>query len=369
MVRRLLLVLLLGWAPAAEAAADAGDAIEAAEARVGAAEAALAAAEAEPVHLARLAEAVSAYEGAVAALSGGAAQADGRTLALEDGFVARRTEIMRLVAALEAISRTPVPQRGIHPDGPLGAARAAAMMDRLEPALRKEAGALAGEVVALKAARSVEARGAAALAAAEARLAIARSKLAAAMAAAVPPVEGPEVSALTMVARDSDTLTALAAALARTGDAPAAPAPGSAAPLLWPVAGAVTRHFDEPDAAGVRRPGIVVGAPALAIVKAPADAVVRYAGPFLEYGYVTVLEPDGTSMIVLAGLAQLQVRTGASVKRGDLLGLMGGRSPDVEESVSPGGDTGTGPEETLYIEIRQGRGPVDPEPLFQGDSG
>ena len=369
-VHRLILVVLLGWAPAALAAADAADAIGAASERVAAAEAAVAAAEREPVDLARLVGAVSESEAAVAALAASVAQADQRTLALEDGLNARRMETMRLIAALEAMSRTPVPQRGVHPDGPLGAARAAAMMDRVEPALRSEAAALGTAVVALRAARDAEAKGDVALAAARARLGGARNALATAMAAAVPPSEGPEVSTLTMIARDSESLTALAAALAKTGDAPPPPAADRPeGPLRWPVAGTVARHFDEPDAAGVRRPGLVVGTPALAIVSAPTDAVVRYAGPFLEYGYVTVLEPDAETMIVLAGLARLQVRTGATVRRGDLLGLMGGHSPDGEESVTPDPEQGTGPGETLYIEIRQGRGPVDPEPLFQGDNG
>ncbi len=372
-VRRLLLLALVCWAPAALASADAADAIAAGKARTAAAGSALDAATVEPVNLAVLAEAVSGYEAAVAALAEGVAEADGRTLALRDGFAARRTEIMRLLAAFEAISRTPVPQRGIHPDGPLGAARASAMVDRLEPALRGEAATLGQEVAALRAAEGVQADGEAALAAAEARLAPARTTLAAAMAAAVPPAEGPEVTALTMMARNSESLTALAAALAKTDATPPAPAaagPGAAAvPMSWPVAGTVVRHFNERDASGARRPGVVIGTPPLAIVKAPVDAVVRYAGPFLEYGYVTVLEPDDATLVVLAGLAQLQVRTGAMVRRGDLLGLMGGHSPDGEESVAPDGDAGTGPNETLYIEIRQGRGPVDPEPLFHGDNG
>jgi septal ring factor EnvC (AmiA/AmiB activator) len=372
MVRRATLVLLLalvGWGPAALAAADAADAIGAAKARVATAEAELSAAEASRADLARLADAVSGYGDAVAALERGVALADQRTLALSDGFTARRTEIMRLIAALEAISRAPVPQRGIHPDGPLGAARAAAMVDRLQPALRTEAARLGEELTALRAARAVEAEGAEALAGTRARLAEARSTLATALAAAAPSHEGPEVSTLTMMARDSESLSELAAALARSDDAPPPPAKASEGPLLWPVEGEVVRGFEERDAAGVRRPGLVVGTPPLALVKAPADAVVRYAGPFLEYGYVAVLEPDAETMLVLAGLSQIHVRTGASIRRGELLGLMGGQSPDVEESVTPGGDTGTGPGETLYIEIRQGRGPVDPAPLFRGDNG
>ena len=75
-------------------------------------------------------------------------------------------------------------------------------------------------------------------------------------------------------------------------------------------------------------------------------------------------------MVVLAGLAQLRVRTGATVERGELLGLLGGRALDVEEYVMlPDPDTGAGGGETLYIEVRQGRGPVDPEPLFAGENG
>jgi septal ring factor EnvC (AmiA/AmiB activator) len=132
----------------------------------------------------------------------------------------------------------------------------------------------------------------------------------------------------------------------------------------------VVSRFDEPDAARVRRPGIVVGTAPLALVTAPADALVRYAGPFLEYGYVVVLEPAPETMVVLAGLARLQVRTGAAVKRGDLLGIMGGRPPDVEEYVMlPEAETGAGAQETLYIEVRHGKGPVDPEPLFVGQNG
>jgi septal ring factor EnvC (AmiA/AmiB activator) len=120
----------------------------------------------------------------------------------------------------------------------------------------------------------------------------------------------------------------------------------------------------------VRRPGLIVGTAPLALVTAPADGLVRYAGPFLEYGYVVVLEPDAETMVVLAGLARLQVATGATVRRGDLLGLMGGRPPDVEEYVMlPEAETGAGAGETLYIEVRRGKGPVDPEPLLVGQNG
>jgi septal ring factor EnvC (AmiA/AmiB activator) len=97
---------------------------------------------------------------------------------------------------------------------------------------------------------------------------------------------------------------------------------------------------------------------------------VRYAGPFLEYGAVVVIATDPATMVVLAGLGRLKVVTGAEVKRGELLGLLGGRALDVEEYVMQAPtDTGADPRETLYIEVRHGRGPVDPEPLFAGENG
>jgi len=116
--------------------------------------------------------------------------------------------------------------------------------------------------------------------------------------------------------------------------------------------------------------GLLLEAPPFAVVSAPADGSVRYAGPFLEYGAVVVIATDPATMVVLAGLGRLKVATGAEVKRGDLLGLLGGRALDVEEYVMQAAtDTGAGARETLYIEVRHGRGPVDPEPLFAGENG
>jgi septal ring factor EnvC (AmiA/AmiB activator) len=248
------------------------------------------------------------------------------------------------------------------------------MMDRLTPALEGEAADLARRLAELAAARALHAEGEAALAAGEARLGAAQATLAAAMTAAG--ALASNSPALTMMARNSESLSALAAALAGTGDAPPAPAEAGDEPLLWPVTGEILLHYDEPDAAGVKRRGIVLSAAPLALVRAPADAVVRYAGPFLEYGYVVVLAPDAETMLVLAGLAQLQVGTGAAVRRGDLLGLLGGRAPgtggpgdDARETVMVETDTGARVGETLYIEVRHGRGPVDPEPLFAGENG
>jgi septal ring factor EnvC (AmiA/AmiB activator) len=367
-IGRAALLLTLAGGPAL-AAADLADAIGAASARVESAGAALAAAEGPPAGVVPLAEAVAGYEVAIAALEAGVAEAGAREAALAGELERRRWEVMRLLAALQAIGRTPAPPEGMHPQGPLAGARATTMMQRLTPALRAEAGTLSADVAELAAAHDLRRRGEEVLVAARARLGAARAALATAIAAAAPPADDPDSRALTMMARDSESLTALAAALAKSPDAARPPAQPDEGPLLWPVEGTVLRRHEEPDAAGVRRPGLVLFAPPQSLVRAPADAVVRYAGPFLEYGYVVVLEPDAETMVVLAGLAQLQARTGAAVRRGELLGLLGGRPPEVEEYVMPESGTGAASGETLYIEVRRGRGPVDPEPLFAGDNG
>jgi septal ring factor EnvC (AmiA/AmiB activator) len=359
-----LLLLALAWPLPSSTTADPG-ALASATARVAAAGETLAAAQTGQAELAPLARAVAGYGQALAALRAEVQAADAREAELAEDLEARRLEISRLLAAMQAASAAP--EQVLHPQGPLAAARAAAMMERLTPAMRERAQALTAQVAEMRSARRRAEEGGAALDAGLGQLAGAQAALAEAMERAEPDL-GAADPELTMLARDSASLSQLAAALAEAPGAP--PPPGPLEALAWPVAGKVVGRFNEPDAARVRRPGIVVGTAPLALVTAPADAVVRYAGPFLEYGYVVVLAPAPDAMLVLAGLARLQVRTGDAVEKGDLLGLMGGRAPDVEEYVmQPEPETGAGIGETLYIEVRHGMGPVDPEPLFVGQNG
>jgi murein hydrolase activator len=137
-----------------------------------------------------------------------------------------------------------------------------------------------------------------------------------------------------------------------------------------PVPGTVLRGFNEPDAGGVRRPGLTLAAPPMSLVTAPAPAEVRYAGPFLDYGYVVFLEPAPETLIVIAGMQQLYVVTGARVEAGAPLGMLGGRDLDVEEYLMlPSDGNSTIGSETLYMELRRERQPVDPAPWFAALNG
>lgn len=370
---------LPGSAGAEAAATTAADPLAAASARIAEASGQIAAAgktleaaNGASDQVAALGRAIEAYDAALSVLRDGVAEAAAREQAIGVDLSDRREEISRLLAALETMSRTPQPVQAMHPLGPVGAARAAAMMTRLTPELQAQAEKLSGELDGLQAARRLRTQGETSLQAGLATLTAAQARLSDAMSRAAPPEAGPDSPTATLLARDSVTLGDLAAALARSAGAapPAAMPPTAPTPYAWPIDGAVLHHYNEPDAAHVRHPGIVVTATPFALVSAPADAIVRYAGPFLEYGYVVVLEPDPETMIVLAGLAQLRVQTGAAVARGELLGVLGGRPLGVEEYVMlPESGTGAAGGETLYIEVRRDRGPIDPEPLFAKDNG
>jgi septal ring factor EnvC (AmiA/AmiB activator) len=122
------------------------------------------------------------------------------------------------------------------------------------------------------------------------------------------------------------------------------------------------------DAAGIRRPGLVIATPPRALVTSPWPATIRYRGPLLDYGNVIILEPASGYLLVLAGLDEVYGEIGEVLEAGAPVGLMGGAAPAAEELLSqaPGGAGGE-LSETLYMELRKNNEPVDPEPWFPPD--
>jgi len=321
--------------------------------------------------VAALAAAMTGFEAALAesrdAVRGAGAREDDLTSDLQ----ARRVEIARLLAALQALGRARAEVQSLHPRGPIGAARTTATIASLTPALQGEVATLAAQLAEIETAKAMRVRGKGEIEAALTALSAARAGLIAALHRRAP--ADVEVSAAVTatapaapaadVLRNADTLSALAKAMAAPGLDVGRPGDVKAAPLVlrWPVAGRILGPFDAADAAGVRRPGLLLEAAPLSVVTAPADGRVRYAGPFLDYGYVVVLEPRSGVLIVLAGLATLETRTGADLQMGALLGMLGGRALDAQEYLMLGtAGTNETPAESLYIEIWYGLSPVDP---------
>jgi septal ring factor EnvC (AmiA/AmiB activator) len=137
------------------------------------------------------------------------------------------------------------------------------------------------------------------------------------------------------------------------------PFPSLMGKLALPAAGRVQRSFGDADGAGGNLYGDIVTTQSGAIVTAPADGVVLYAGPFRSYGQLLILNAGGGYHVVLAGMGRISVSLGQSVLAGEPVGTMG--EARLASAVSIGSET-TAPE--LYVEFRKDGKPVDPAPWW-----
>jgi len=114
--------------------------------------------------------------------------------------------------------------------------------------------------------------------------------------------------------------------------------------LPLPARGAVLRHFGEPDPQGQAGRGIVIETRAQAQVIAPHDGQIVYAGSFLGYGQLLIIEHGEGYHLLLAGLSRIDCVVGQWVLAGEPVGVMG-----------------TGKEsQQLYLELRRQGVPIDP---------
>ena len=126
-----------------------------------------------------------------------------------------------------------------------------------------------------------------------------------------------------------------------------------------PVSGDVARRFGEADGSGGTLQGDMLATHSTAIVTAPVDGSVVYAGPFRSYGQLLILNAGDGYHIVLAGMGRISVSPGQSVLAGEPVGLMG--ETRLASAVAFDGNE-TGPE--LYVEFRKDGKPVDPAPWW-----
>lgn len=126
-----------------------------------------------------------------------------------------------------------------------------------------------------------------------------------------------------------------------------------------PVAGTVARRYGEKDGGGGTLQGDMLATHSAAIVTAPVDGSVVYAGPFRSYGQLLILNAGDGYHIVLAGMGRISVSPGQSVLAGEPVGLMG--ETRLASAVAFDG-TDTGPE--LYVEFRKDGKPLDPAPWW-----
>jgi len=129
--------------------------------------------------------------------------------------------------------------------------------------------------------------------------------------------------------------------------------------MALPVIGTFKRRFGADDGNGGVMQGDMVATQSGAIVTAPADGNVLYAGPFRSYGQLLILNAGDGYHVVLAGMSKLNVASGQSVLAGEPIGAMG-EARVASTAARPDGNVV--PE--LYVEFRKDGKPVDPAPWW-----
>ncbi|WP_224824142.1 murein hydrolase activator EnvC [Cognatishimia sp. MH4019] len=365
MIRPLVICLALLAAPAQ---ANPADAARAAADQLNAASLALQDAEGRRDRVAALTQTVQAYEAGLSAMRDGLRRASIREQALERELTSKSREIAQLLSVLQTIESAPAPLLMMHPSGPLGSARSGMIVSDVTPALQVEAAVLKAQLDEMQTLRVLQESATETLRNGLNEVQTARTALSQAISQRtdLPQrfIEDPVKTAILL--DSSETLEAFASGLSEIpvdGSETEAPFnPIAKGDLPLPVIGQVLRQFNEADAAGIRRPGILVATRPRALVTTPFAASIRYRGPLLDYGNVIILEPEAGALVVMAGLGQVYGAIGDVLPEGSAVGLMGG---PVNTNLTASSLAGSAPRsETLYIETREANTPVDPSSWF-----
>ncbi len=321
-----------------------------------------------------LTDTIQAYESGLSAMRDSLRRAALREAQLTAELRAREDEVAQLLGVLQTIETTAPPVLMLHPSGPLGAARTGMMLSEVAPGLNARAQSLARDLQEVQTLRQLQQSAKETLTQGLTGVQDARTQLSTAIAdrTNLPRrfVEDPVRTAILI--SSTETLEGFASGLSEIseGEIPESDADISdqKGDIALPTHGIILHRAGETDAAGVTRPGVVLGTRSRALVVSPTAATIRYRGPLLDLGNLIILEPQPGLLFVFSGLQEVYGQAGEVIPQGTPVGLMPGESPEIGAIMSTSGDgTGTDRSETLYIEVRQNNSPVDPETWFRTD--
>ncbi|WP_419740742.1 murein hydrolase activator EnvC family protein [Ruegeria sp.] len=319
-----------------------------------------------------LTETIQAYEAGLSAMRDGLRMAATREAQLSAELRSREQDVAQLLGVLQTIETTTPPVLMLHPSGPLGAARAGMMLSEVTPGLNAKAQALAQDLQEVQTLRLLQQDAAETLTEGLTGVQSARTRLSEAIAdrTGLPQrfVEDPIKTAILI--SSTETLDGFATGLSEISEGEIAESDDNIqsrkGEVPLPVQGVLLHRAGETDAAGVTRPGLVLGARPRALVTTPTAATIRYRGPLLDLGNLIILEPQPGLLFVFSGLQEVYGDIGQVIPEGTPVGLMPGETPEIGAILSTRGDgTGTDRSETLYIEVREDNSPVDPESWFR----
>lgn len=284
---------------------------------------------------------------------------------MEEALHSDRQSIARLVLALERIERVPPEALIARPGAPLKTAQSAMLMRDIIPAIHRQAAALKLtltnlEVVTidLKAKREKALEASVELKAEHDTLASLVKKREALFASTHIDLEErqQEVKRISAQASNLQDLVSRLDSQRKQEEAPKQRKAVSSVPIpaagnaQLPISGVLTVRYDEPDMFGAPSKGVTIEGRAGALVVAPMGGVVRFAGPFKNYGNMVILEHKNGYHSLIAGLEKIDTLVGQSVSAGEPLGLLHA--------------TVSGEKPALYYELRLNGHPVNPSQKF-----
>jgi murein DD-endopeptidase MepM/ murein hydrolase activator NlpD len=125
----------------------------------------------------------------------------------------------------------------------------------------------------------------------------------------------------------------------------------SSAPFSWPLRGKILKGFSKSGAGG-RNDGLNIEGALGDSIQAARQGQVVYVGNELHgFGHLILIKHDDEWMSAYAHLSQVHVQRGASIKRGQIIGLVG--------------SSGSVSHPQLHFEVRQYSQPVDPRRFLE----
>lgn len=321
-------------------------------------------------------------------------------------FERRSEALVETVAALQLLQKNPPPALLVKPDDALEAVRASILLSEIAPNLKAQADALAFKLTELRQIRTAVEDQRTTLMAADRELAKERKGLQKSLAkrqkswASVSAKAQTERGRLAGLARTAKSLEQLLANLnaivpvfprqkppsVNTPDVNQRPetaaresARGGLATsdglevaliskargfLRPPALGRVVKKFNRTDGSGGKTKGVEIATQPRAQVVAPFDGKIVFAGPYLSYGQLLIIEAGEGYHLLLSGMSRIDGIVGQRLLAGEPVGLMGTTS---EAALAGGGGNQTQKDREaakphLYFEMRKNGKPFDPEP-------
>ena len=281
-------------------------------------------------------------------------------------------EIMQFLGVLAAVQQTPIAGQILHPSGPLATARSGMIISEIIPILQENVDQIKDQVMVLEQLSETQFKAQASLQTGLLELQKAHSNLGRAIANRedAPKRFTADPEKLKILIKASNDLETFAASVQSIAlDEPSVSLPSvrdRKGNLKLPVRGKIVRKFNEADASGVKRSGIILATDPKAIVISPTAATIRYLGPLLDYGNVAILEPQNGLLFVFAGMDTLYGEIGQVIPALSPIGLMPSQSSKVDRIFKAQANIYAGKlSETLYVEVRSGAQTENPLEWFK----